>query len=153
MVKFKDFSRPLSVFQILSRQILFSRTFQDSPVYLSTFQVCANPETISRGILLGISAQPKIRVIYPDYKIIWFVVQLFNRSVSMRSQALLSNGIECNVIFFLFISLWVLRSNIQWNGSFEYRQLMQGIFLFPFPIENSHLFSQYHVRFFPNKEK
>ena len=33
MVKFKDFSR----------QILFSRTFQDSPVYSSTFQACANP--------------------------------------------------------------------------------------------------------------
>ena len=27
-----------------SRQILFSRTFQDSPVYSSTFQACANPE-------------------------------------------------------------------------------------------------------------
>ena len=26
-----------------SRQILFSRTFQDSPVYSSNFQVCANP--------------------------------------------------------------------------------------------------------------
>ena len=37
--KFKDFSRPLSVFQV---QILFSRTFQDSPVYSSTFQACAN---------------------------------------------------------------------------------------------------------------
>ena len=53
MVKFKDFSRPLSVFQVLfkanfifkyfSRQILFSRTFQDSLVYSSTFQACANP--------------------------------------------------------------------------------------------------------------
>ena len=27
-----------------SRQISFSRTFQDSPGYLSTFQACANPE-------------------------------------------------------------------------------------------------------------
>ena len=27
-----------------SRQIEFSRTFQDSPVYSSTFQACANPE-------------------------------------------------------------------------------------------------------------
>ena len=40
MVKFINFSRPLSVF---SREILFSRTFQDSPVYSSTFQACANP--------------------------------------------------------------------------------------------------------------
>ena len=43
MVKFKDFSRPSSVFQVLLKQILFSRTFQDSPVYSSTFQACANP--------------------------------------------------------------------------------------------------------------
>ena len=46
MVKFKDFSRPLSVFQVLFRQILFSRTFQDSLVYPSTFQACANPGNI-----------------------------------------------------------------------------------------------------------
>ena len=31
------------VFESFSRQFLFSRTFQDSPVYSSTFQVCANP--------------------------------------------------------------------------------------------------------------
>ena len=43
MVKFKDFSRPLSVFKYFSRQILFSRTFQDALVYSSTFQACANP--------------------------------------------------------------------------------------------------------------
>ena len=43
MVKFKDFSMPLSVFKYFSRQISFSRTFQDSHVYLSTFQACANP--------------------------------------------------------------------------------------------------------------
>ena len=41
--KFKDFLRPLSVFQVFSRQILFSRTFQDSAVYSTTFQACANP--------------------------------------------------------------------------------------------------------------
>ena len=37
---------PLSAFQVLfkyfSRQIYFSRTFQDSPIYSSTFQACAN---------------------------------------------------------------------------------------------------------------
>ena len=43
MVKFKDFSRPLSIFKYFSQQILFLRTFQDSPVYSSTFQACANP--------------------------------------------------------------------------------------------------------------
>ena len=31
-------------FKYFSRQILFSRTFQDSPVYSSTFQACANPD-------------------------------------------------------------------------------------------------------------
>ena len=36
MVEFKDFSRPLSVFQYISRQIYFS----------STFQACANPEKV-----------------------------------------------------------------------------------------------------------
>ena len=43
MVKFKDFSRHLSVFPVLFIPILFSRTFQDSPVYSSTFQACVNP--------------------------------------------------------------------------------------------------------------
>ena len=40
MVKFKDFSRPLSVIQILFKA---NFNFQDSPVYSSTFQACANP--------------------------------------------------------------------------------------------------------------
>ena len=40
MVKFKDFS---CVFQYFSWQILFSRTFHDTPVYSSSFQACANP--------------------------------------------------------------------------------------------------------------
>ena len=43
MVKFKDFSRPLSTF----KANLFSRTFQDSPVYSSTFQACGNPGAIT----------------------------------------------------------------------------------------------------------
>ena len=34
---------PLSVFQVLFKVNLFSRTFQDSPVYSSTFQACVNP--------------------------------------------------------------------------------------------------------------
>ena len=47
-VKFKDFSRPLSVFQVLFKANLFSRTFQDSTVYSSTFQACANPEEMKK---------------------------------------------------------------------------------------------------------
>ena len=43
MVKFKDFSRPLSVFQVLFKANLLSMTFQDNPVYSRTFQACANP--------------------------------------------------------------------------------------------------------------
>ena len=31
------------IFKYFSRQIYFSRTLQDSPVYSSTFQACANP--------------------------------------------------------------------------------------------------------------
>ena len=43
MVKVKEFSRPLSAFQVLFKANLISRTFQDSPVYSSTLQACANP--------------------------------------------------------------------------------------------------------------
>ena len=32
------------IFQYFSRQIYFSRTFQESPLYSSTFQACANPD-------------------------------------------------------------------------------------------------------------
>ena len=49
MVKFKDFSRPMSVFPVLFKANLIFKTFQnkfnfqDSPVYSSTFQACVNP--------------------------------------------------------------------------------------------------------------
>ena len=43
MVKFKDFIRPLSVFQVLFKANLIFKDFSDSPVYSSTFQACANP--------------------------------------------------------------------------------------------------------------
>ena len=43
MVIFKDFSRPLSVFQVLFKVNFIFKDFQDSPVYSSTFQACANP--------------------------------------------------------------------------------------------------------------
>ena len=43
MVKSKDFSRPLSVYQILFDANIIFKDFQDSPVYSSTFQACVNP--------------------------------------------------------------------------------------------------------------
>ena len=52
MVKFKNFSRPLSVFQVLFKANLFSSTFQDSLVYSSTFQACANPALLTDTIRL-----------------------------------------------------------------------------------------------------
>ena len=36
------------ILQYFSRQIYFSRTVQDSPVYSSTFPACANPERLAR---------------------------------------------------------------------------------------------------------
>ena len=42
MVKFKAFSRPLSVFQVLFKANLIFKDFS-RPVYSSTFQACANP--------------------------------------------------------------------------------------------------------------
>ena len=64
MVKFKDFSRPLSVFfKYFSRQILFSRTFQDSPVYSSTFQACANPAIPMRTVKINTIFERKIVII------------------------------------------------------------------------------------------
>ena len=44
MVKFKEFSRPLSVFPVLFKANFIFMDFQDSPVYSSTFQACANPD-------------------------------------------------------------------------------------------------------------
>ena len=44
-VKIQGLFKVFECFQVLSRQILFSRTNQDSPVYSSTFQACSNPET------------------------------------------------------------------------------------------------------------
>ena len=43
MVKSKDLSRPLSVFQILFDANIIFKNYQDSPVYSSTFQACVNP--------------------------------------------------------------------------------------------------------------
>ena len=43
MVKFKDFSRPLSDFPVLFKADLFFKDFSRSPLNSSTFQACANP--------------------------------------------------------------------------------------------------------------
>ena len=53
MVKFKDFSRPLSVFPVLFKVNLIFKDFQDSPVYSSTFQACADPERLEVGVGCG----------------------------------------------------------------------------------------------------
>ena len=47
MVKFKDFSRHLSVFQVLFKANFIFKDFQDSPVYSSTFQAYANSAIMS----------------------------------------------------------------------------------------------------------
>ena len=67
MVKFKDISRPLSVFKYFSRQILFSRTFQDSPVYSSTFQACANPAILDYNVRLEPGGLTEILPTGPQY--------------------------------------------------------------------------------------
>ena len=70
MVKFKDFSRLSSVFQVLLRQILFSRTLQDSPVYSSTFQACANPVHMmnkSHGCIVFAHILQIVRVYFLHY--------------------------------------------------------------------------------------
>ena len=43
MVKFKDFSKPLSVFKVLFKANFIFKDFKDSHVYSSTFQACVNP--------------------------------------------------------------------------------------------------------------
>ena len=42
------------LFKYFSRQILFSRTFQDSPVNSSTFQACANPVSSIVIVIAGL---------------------------------------------------------------------------------------------------
>ena len=51
MVKFKDFSRPLSVFQVLLKADLIFKDFS------STFQACANPGQYlkCKDLLTGLS--------------------------------------------------------------------------------------------------
>ena len=73
MVKFKDFSRPLSAFQ---GKVLFSRTFQDSPVYSSTFQACANPETTTGKLGVNFQITAKLNMVY--YKQWSKVKSMFN---------------------------------------------------------------------------
>ena len=60
MAKFKDFSRPLSVYQVLFKfyfQGLF-QTVMYIVVYSSTFQVCANPVYVNQCKLWDTRAVP-----------------------------------------------------------------------------------------------
>ena len=41
--KIQGLFKAFEFFNFFSRQILFSRNFQDIPVYQSTFQACVNP--------------------------------------------------------------------------------------------------------------
>ena len=43
IVEFMEFSRLLIGFPVLFKAVLFSRTFQESPLNSSTFQACVNP--------------------------------------------------------------------------------------------------------------
>ena len=65
MVEFKDFSRPLSVFQVLFKANFIFKDFQDSPVYSSTFQACANRavKPVRVSILSGHSKIDKTKVL------------------------------------------------------------------------------------------
>ena len=47
MVKFKDFSKPLGVFQVLFKENVNFKDFRDSSVYSSTFQACVNPVVVA----------------------------------------------------------------------------------------------------------
>ena len=57
-------------FKYFSRQILFSRTFQDSPVYSSTFQACANSVHCKfRDFLENFTFQLALEDIFATFKI------------------------------------------------------------------------------------
>ena len=46
------------IFQYFSRSIRFSRTFQESPLYSSTFQACGNPVLPERVVRFELFSQP-----------------------------------------------------------------------------------------------
>ena len=50
IVEIEDFSRLWVIFQYFSRQISFSRTFQERPLNSSTFQACANPDLVCKKV-------------------------------------------------------------------------------------------------------
>ena len=47
--KIQGLFKAFEFFKYFSRQIYFSRTFQDNPVYSSTFQACVNHDTRAYG--------------------------------------------------------------------------------------------------------
>ena len=68
MVKFKDFLRPLSVFQVFFKANFILRTFQDNPVYSSIFQACAIPVQSTSVTLKIRSRFPKSNQLLPSSK-------------------------------------------------------------------------------------
>ena len=68
MVKFKDLSRPLGVFQVLFKANLIFKAFQDSHVYSSTFQACANPD---RAPYVGVGTPDPLKTAY-SIKCLWY---------------------------------------------------------------------------------
>ena len=52
MVKFKDFSRPLSVFQVLFKASLIFKDFSRQSFIFKDFSVCANGDTPHKGYVL-----------------------------------------------------------------------------------------------------
>ena len=55
---------PLSVFKYFSRKILFSRAFQDSPVFSSTFQACSNPAILKYANKARLVVDKKITFVF-----------------------------------------------------------------------------------------
>ena len=75
MVKFKDSSRPSSAFQVLFKANLIFRTFQDSPVYSSTFQAYANPVQILSKSALFVLRHMAFKICYCNgfFHAVWFI--------------------------------------------------------------------------------
>ena len=79
-----------------SRQILFSRTFQDSPVYSSTFQACANRDYARFLTLIGLGQQ-----IVRAKNCKYFQIHYFNICLNAQNKRLTEN---CKYFLKLFIS-------------------------------------------------
>ena len=91
-------------FQVLFRQILFSRTFQDSPVCSSTFQACANPDACQNATLLEITCPgSNINLLIIIFGLFVEVYVLFLVHRTATSQLILQW-----VIIFETVELWLV---------------------------------------------